>query len=407
MSTSLLYHAWGTHGYNYLSTRYKKKHIVFVVEPKPGNIVCLECKGSNWIHKGHRWRTLQTLPIGNRKVFLEVKVPRILCYDCEAMNEIDPQFAAPLRTYTIALEKYVIELCRISTIKGVSRITGLDWHTVKSIDKRYLEKKYSNISIRGLRHLAIDEFAVRKGHNYMTSAIDLESGKILYVGDGRDRDAIIPFLKIVRRSRSTNIWAIAIDMSAAYISAVQEIFPEIPIVFDHFHVIKLMNEHLDKLRSRIFRSGEANSQNVIKGIKYLLLMGSEKLGELDKLKPGSKKRLEQALSLNRALNIAYYLKEKLRTFWTLDAEQGSLLLEEWYQEAKDSQLPEMQKMANTLKRHEHGILAYFEHPISTGPLEGINNKIKTLKRQAYGFRDREYFKLRLLSLHESHYALLG
>jgi transposase len=327
------------------------------------------------------------------------------CYDCDTLSEIDPDFADPLRTYTKALENYVVAVCRLTTIKDTARITGLSWHIVKDIDKRYLTKKYSKIPIKGVRHLAIDEFAVRKGHRYMTTIVDLDTERILYVGKGKDSNAIIPFLKRLKRSRTCSVEVIAMDMSPAYISAVQEILPHIPIVFDHFHVIKLMNEHLDDLRRRIFHTADDSEKKLLKGVRYLILMGAKRLSQQE---PENRDRLAKALAINTPLTTGYYLKEKLTALWSLDTQEEAIqFLQEWYQEAESSKLPELQKMAHTLQNHEQGILAYFLYRISTGPLEGINNKIKTLKREAYGFKDAEYFKLKLLGLHETQYALLG
>jgi transposase len=407
MSTSLLYHAWSIRGYNYVTTRYEKGTVIFEIEPNSDNLMCTNCQSSNWIYKGYRVRTLQTLPIGPRKVFLEVKIPRILCHDCQTLKEIDPPFAEPLRTYTKALENYAIELCRITTIKGASHITGLSWHIVKDIDKRYLKKKYKKIPLKGVRYLAIDEFAIAKGHKYMTGVIDLQKGRILHVGDGKDGNAVIPFLQHLKRIRDYGIEAVAIDMSPAYLSAVRETLLNVPIVFDHFHVIKRMNERLDELRRAIFRRADNPTQQLLKGVRFLVLMGSENLTELEKVTPGSQERLNKALAINQPLNIGYYLKEKLRILWSLKTKkEGTALLQEWCQEAQSSGITQMKKMANTLHIHEEQILSYFDHPISTGPLEGINNKIKTLKRQSYGFRDMEYFKLRLFDLHETQYVLM-
>ncbi len=326
MSTSLLYHAWGTHGYNYLATRYEKGAIIFEIEPNPSNLICTNCQSSNWIHKGHRWRRLQTLPIGSRKVFLDVKIPRMFCHDCQNLSEFHPPFAEALRTYTKALENYTTELCRITTIKGVSRITGLSWDIVKDIDKRYLQKKYRKISLKGIKYLAIDEFAIAKGHRYMSTVIDLQRGRILHVGDGRDGNAVIPFLQRIKHLRHGELEAIAIDMSPAFLSAIKGTFPSVVIVFDHFHVIKRMNEHLDNLRRAIFRQADDAKQQLLKGVRFLILMGSENLAELENVTPGTQERLQRALAINQPLNTGYYLKEKLRTLWNLKTKHEGLLI---------------------------------------------------------------------------------
>lgn len=242
----------------------------------------------------------------------------------------------------------------------------------------------------------------------MTLVADLETGRVLYVAEGKGADALLPFLKRLKRSR-TRVKAIAMDMSAAYARAVRSALPKTPIVYDRFHVVKLMNEHLDELRRAHARDSEAANRKAIKGARYLVLMGQETLDRYEEKKPGSKERLREALALNEPLSKGYYLKEKLRLLWELpDRKSGDALLREWCAEADASGVRELQRMARTLTRHRRGILAYFTHGrITSGPLEGINNKIKTLKRSAYGYRDQEFFKLKILALHEARYRLVG
>lgn len=191
-------------------------------------------------------------------------------------------------------------------------------------------------------------------------------------------------------------------------------------VFDHFHVVKLVNEALDKVRKRIVnqersrekreaeeraKTGAAAVDNVsrssvVKGTKYILLRNREDLSEQKDVD-----RLNAALQLNRDLSVAYYLKEDARLVWTCESKRSAALqLDSWIAAARAADIPELTKLANTIESHRDGILAYFDKPISTGPVEGINNKIKTLKRMAYGFRDDQYFNLRLLALHGFKYS---
>jgi transposase len=145
-------------------------------------------------------------------------------------------------------------------------------------------------------------------------------------------------------------------------------------------------------------------KNVLKGTKWLLLSGQENLD--DEQDEGTK--LKEALKLNEPLAVAYYMKEDLRRLWDwTDKKAAECYLKSWIAMARASKIPMLGKFANTLSIHSTGILAYFDHRISTGPLEGTNNKIKTMKRQAYGYRDMEFFKLKILGLHETRYALVG
>ena len=272
------------------------------------------------------------------------------------------------------------------------------------MQKRYLKKRYKNITFKDLKLIAVDEINIGKGR-YLTVLLNLKTGAIIFVGEGKGSDALEPFWKKIKRKKSVKIKAVAIDMSRAYIKAVSENLPDAKIVFDHFHVIKLFNEKLSDSRRMLFNTThEIMKKTVLKGSRWLLLTAREKLIK----KQDHNARLEKALLLNKPLATAYYMKEDLRQLWGWeDKHTASWHLDSWIEMAKVSGISMLEKFAKTLTRHRDGILAYFDYPITTGPLEGINNKIKTMKRQAYGFRDMEFFKLKIMVLHETKYALVG
>ena len=195
------------------------------------------------------------------------------------------------------------------------------------------------------------------------------------------------------------------DMSAAYISAVRDYLPRAQIVFDHFHVIKLMNEKLSDLRREMYREAvDKLHKDVLKGTRWLLLKNPENLDP----QRDEPQRLQEALRLNQPLATAYYLKEDLGQFWEQPHKTAARnFLTSWYLRAMNSGIRVMQQIAKTLMFHAFGLLAWYDYPISTGPLEGTNNKIKTMQRQAYGFRDQEFFKLKIYAIHETKYALVG
>lgn len=168
-------------------------------------------------------------------------------------------------------------------------------------------------------------------------------------------------------------------------------------VFDHFHIVKLMNEHLDDIRRKVYAmEKDVNKRKVLKGTRYLLLGNGEDI--FDKQ---HKTRLDNALAMNEPLSKAYYLKEQLREIWRQTSkEQAESVLNDWVRQARESKIPQLEKMAATLLAYRTGILAWYDCHISTGKVEGINNKIKVRKRNAYGFRDERYFTLRLYALHD-------
>jgi transposase len=255
-----------------------------------------------------------------------------------------------------------------------------------------------------VRRIAIDEICIGRGHRYLTVVLDLDSGAVIHVGPGKGAEALKPFWKRLKASRA-KIEAVALDMSPAYIAAVLKNLPGVPLVFDRFHIMKLFNEKLSNLRRQLYREATDGLQkDVLKGIRWLLLKNSENLDD----SKNERQRLDDALNLNRSLATAYYLKERLRWFWQQRTKQAAAVwLHEWCALARASGIRVLQTFANTLQGHRSGLLNWWDHPISTGPLEGTNNKIKTMQRQAYGYRDREFFELKIFAIHQTRYELVG
>jgi transposase len=403
MSTSLLYHAFGTRGYRYVRTAYAEGQVVFTLRQEPKTCRCSACGSGDVVSRGCVERRFRSLPIGRRATALVLPVPRVECRACGVVRQVDVAFAGPRRSYTRAFERYVLELSRRMTIRDVATHLGVGWDLVKDIQKRDLARRYARPKLKHLRHIAIDEIAVAKGHRYMTVVMDLDSGAVVFVGDGKGADALKPFWKRLRPS-GAKVEAVAMDMSAAYRQAVSAHLKGAAIVFDHFHVIKLFNDKLTGLRRSLYHRAEADQKKVLKGARWLLLKSPENL-DADK---DEKARLEEALALNQPLATAYYLKDDLRRFWEQPGKRfATAFLNDWLKRAEASGVKMLQQMAKTLAAHRSGLLAYYDAMITSGPMEGTNNKIKTLKRMAYGFRDPEFFKLKILAIHETRYALVG
>jgi transposase len=290
------------------------------------------------------------------------------------------------------------------TIQDAAQHLGVSWDVIKDIEKRNLKKRFSRPKLRKLKRIAIDEISIGRGPHYLTIVLDLITGAVVFVGDGKGADALVPFWTRLKRARA-KIKAVAIDMSPAYISAVTENLKEATIVFDHFHVIKLFNEKLSDFRRTLYHQALTEKEkHVIKGTRWLLLKNPENLEETR----NEHERLQEALALNQPLATAYYLKEDLRQLWSYPNKRAAkAFLKDWVARARASGIKMLTKFANTLMAHASGILAYYNFRISTGPLEGTNNKIKVMKRQAYGFRDMEFFKLKIMAIHHSKYALVG
>src|SRR5262249_25389336 len=330
--------------------------------------------------------------------------PRVEWPACQVARQVAVAFAEAEKRYTHAFERYALELSAHMTIQDVARHLNVSWDTIKEIQKQHLQRHFSKPTLRKLQQIAIDEIAVGKGHRYLSVVLDLVSGAVVFVGEGKGADALEPFWKRLRPSRA-KIKAVATDMSVAYILAVREHLPRAVHVFDHFHVIKLFNDKLSDFRRELYREAtERMHKDVLKGTRWLLLKNPENLDPTR----NERERLEEALRLNQPLATVYYLKEDLRQIWEQDDKAtAARVLQDWICRAEASGIKVLQKFAGTLAMYRTGSLAYYDYPISTGPLEGTNNKIKTMQRQAYGFRDREFFKLKIYALHRTKYALVG
>ena len=404
MSASVLYQLLGVYGYRVTKVQRDEGRALLHIEPQPHRVRCPECQGKNVIRRGEEVRWFRNLPIGQDCTWLIAKIPRVECRDCQLVRQIKIGFAEPRRGYTRSFERYVLELSRYMTIKDVAVHLAVSWDIVKDIQKRHLVKRYSKPKLKKVKQIAIDEICIGKGYRYLTIVLDLKSGAILFVGEGIKAATLAPFWKRLKASQA-KIQAVAIDMSPAYEAAVTQHLPQAKIVFDRFHVVKLLNEKLTQLRRELHREAtDMLKKEVLKGTRWLLLKRPENLDP----KRNERQRLEEALKLNESLAIAYYLKEDLRQVWEQPHKTAAKnYLTSWYLQAMESGVRVLQAFARTLLAHQHGILAWYDYPISTGPLEGTNNKIKTLNRQHYGLRDQHFFTLKLHQLHETKYALVG
>jgi transposase len=404
MSTSLLYHAFGIRGYDYVSTAYAEGRVVFTLQQRRHTYRCSACGARDVRPHGHEERTFRAVPIGGRPVRIVLPMPRVECPHCGVTRQVPLNFADPRRSYTRAFERYALELSRLMTIQDVARHLQVSWDVIKDIQKRDVQHRYRTPRLGKLKQIAIDEIALGKGHRYLTVVLNLETGAVVFVGDGKGADALDPFWQRLKASRA-KVEAVATDMSIAYIQAVREHLGSAVHVFDHFHVIKLFNDKLSDFRRELYREAtERMHKEVLKGTRWLLLKNPENLDPKRK----ERERLAEALRMNQPLATVYYLKEDLRQIWQQpDKETARRVLEDWIRRAEASAIKVLQKFAATLAMYRTGILAYYDYRISTGPLEGTNNKIKTMQRQAYGFRDQEFFKLKIYALHQAKYALVG
>ena len=411
MSSKLLDDALGVRHYRVTQTVRKDKIIAVYLEQDPQHDCCSACRSDHVIRRGLVPRTDRTVPIGGKPVELRISVLRLGCRDCQLVREADITITKSHRRFTLPFEQEAIPLLSHMTIPAVAEHLQVGWDALKDLFKRHLQTRFGKPKLKHLKHIAIDEISIGHGHRYLTVVLDLIGGAVVFIGKGQDADALKPFWNRLKKAHA-KIQAVSTDMSPAYLLAVFEYLPKAIPVFAHFHVVRLFNDRLSGFRRELQREIEGPlGKKVLKGTRGLILQNPENLRE-EKGKDlyqnsTERERLDEALRLNQPLATAYYMKEEFRQFWKQESlAVATLFLDDWCRRAEASKVSVLMKMASTFVMHRKGLLHDHRCRISTGPLEGLNNKIKTLQRQAYGYRDREFFELRIDAIHLAKYALV-
>ena len=404
MSTSLLYHAFGIRGpFQYVNTTYSSGEVTFKIEHKK-HIKCPHCKSRDIIKRGTKERIFRLPPIGLKACYVRISNQRVECKSCSKIAFIPLKFAPKNCRYTHSFKRFVLSLTPVMTIKAIANYLKTSWDLVKDIQKIYLKRHYHRPSLKAVTRIAIDEIYCGRKSGFMTVVVDLDSRSVIYTQKGKSGASLTAFWQRQKRTK-TKIEAIATDMGMAYVSSVKQHYPDAVLVIDHFHVIKRYQERLTELRRDLQSSTEAGEKGILKGTRWLLLKSPEKL-DTDK---GEDVKLKEALALNEPLSIAYYLKEKLQYIWKQGSKkEASSWLDDWVDQAKGSGINMLKSFAKTVVKFKDEILAYYDlNKMSSGPIEGINNRIKALSRQAYGYRDWEFYELKIKASHETKYAFSG
>lgn len=401
MSTSLLYHAYNIKGVDYRATKHIGNRIIFKAEMNSSIKSCSLCNSKQVIFKGKKTRFLHLPPIGRKRGGLELIMHRLCCKKCGFLFWPRLQFMNGNKRYTRAFALTVLDLLQFATIKSVAAYLNVGWDLVKQIHKQKLNQLYRQQDLRDLVYLGIDEFSLRKGHSYMTIFVNLQTGRIIHAVEGRSSEVVSPFLRKISK-KAKNIKAVAVDMSRSYIKTINENLSHVDIVFDRYHISALVNCAIDTLRKDLQLQLDKEGKRYLKGSRFLFLRNYSNLKEQDKAK------LQLLLDTNEPLFFMYNMKELLRYFWLFKNQKlAREFLYSWCFDALNSGIKPFIRLGLTLNKYKNQILNYFKHRITNAVVEGTNNKIKTLKRQAYGYRDMEYFKLRLYHLHRSRYSFAG
>jgi transposase len=304
-------------------------------------------------------------------------------------------FLAENPFYTKRFAYYVGRRCRQATVQDVAKELKLDWHAVKELDKQYMRAQLARAGTPGPKAIGIDEISIRKGHTYRIVVSDLIRGRPIWFG-GKDRSeaSMAEFYAWLGEKKTRGIRLAVMDMWRPFRNATNAHAPQAAILFDKFHVMRHLGEALDQVRKSEYARLTGQDRRFIKGQKYTLLSRRENL-TLE-----GRRALKTLLSANKRLNTAYLLKESFGQLWSYEREGWARrFFENWRAALKWQRLQPYEKFAAMIDRHWDGIAAYCqpENKVSLGFVEGLNNKIRVIQRRAYGLRDEEYLRLKILT----------
>ena len=308
-----------------------------------------------------------------------------------------PSWIANNPFYTKRFAFFVGRRCRASTLQDVAKELHLDWKTVKELDKQYMCEQLRRIGTPGPKVIGIDEVSIKKGHTYRIVVSDLLRRRPIWFG-GKDRseESMDEFYQWLGPKKSKKLRLAVMDMWKAFRTSTLKLdhAPNAAILFDKFHVLRHLGEALDKIRKSEYARLTGKERAYIKGQKYTLLSNRANL-TLD-----GRRTLKKLLSANKRLNTAYLLRESFSQLWDYEKEGWARkFFENWKESLKWQRLQPYEEFAKMIDRHWDGIAAYCktENKVALGFVEGFNNKSRVLQRRAYGFRDEEYFRLKILT----------
>ena len=319
---------------------------------------------------------------------------RIECRTCGSVKRERLDFLADNPRYTKRFAFYVGRRCRQGSIRDVAKELRLDWDTVKTLEKQYMQVQLARAGLPGPKAIGIDEISIRKGHTYRIVVSDLiRKRPIWFGGEDRSEASMAQFYAWLGPRKSSQIKLAVMDMWKPFRNVARQKAPQAAILFDKFHIMRHLGEALDKVRKAEYARLGGKDRRFIKGQKYTLLSRHENLS-LE-----GKRSLKLLLAANKRLNTAYVLKEAFGQLWHYEREGWARrFFENWRSSLKWQRLKPFEKFAAMIDRHWDGIAAYCkpENKVSLGFVEGLNNKIRVIQRRAYGLRDQEYLRLKVL-----------
>jgi transposase len=361
---------------------------VWAEHPEGTRFPCPECGAELPVYDHAPERSWRHLDSCQFMTYLHARPPRVECPK-DGVRQTRLPWAEPKARFTALFERLAIDMLRETDVLGATRILRISWDEAHHIMERAVARGQAAKGELGLRRMGVDEKAVAKGHDYFTLVTNLDTGTVEYVGEQRKTESLNAFFVKLTPEQRASIDAVAMDMWEPYQISVHTHVPKADekIVFDRFHIMQHVGRAVDAVRKQEHRSLRAAGDDTLAGTKYLWLYSHENLPEKHH------ERFEELRRRDLKTGRAWAIKENLRTLWSKTSrEDGEEFWKRWYFWATHSRLAPIIKAAQTVKRHIANVLTFFEHRISNAVSEGLNSKIQTIKKQAYGFRSKENFK---------------
>lgn len=324
-----------------------------------------------------------------------MEVRRVRCQECQSVTQERFDFLANNPFYTKRFAMYVGRRCRTSTISDIAKELHLDWKTVKDLEKQYMQEQLRRAGKPKPKIIGIDEISISKGHNYRIIVSDLERGRpIWFGGEDRSEESMTQFYDWLGPNKNKRIRLVVMDMWKAFENSATRNIPHAAILYDKFHIIRHLGEAIDKVRKTEYARLSGKGRDFVKGQKYNLL------SHRSNLTLTGKQALDTLLAANKRLNTAYILKESFGQLWNYRSETWARkFFENWKSSLRWQRLKPYQDFVKLIERHWDGIAAFCkpENKVSLGFVEGLNNKIRVIQRRAFGLRDEEYLRLKILT----------
>jgi transposase len=367
-------------------------HVCLIPDPACP-LTCSHCDAQAATIHESCCRLVRDLPMAGMAVFLHVHISRLRCANCcrcctQRISWLDRHARVTRR-----LAEFAARWSDKLPISHVCELTGLHWTTVRQVHRQDLQRRLAALPPPQPTRLVMDEFALFKGHRYATVVLDADTRRVLWVCEGRSREAIRPFFLWLGPERCGQVRAVAMDMNTAFDLEVKRHCRKAKVVYDLFHVIaKYGREVIDRVRvdeANRLRHDKAGRQYV-KRARWLLLRSPVNV-------PAEQApKLAELLAANQALMTVYVMRASLKELWQpTDPRRWRTAWRAWHAMAISSAIEPLVRFAKRLKLYWRGILARMRWPMHTGQLEGINNRIKVMKRMAYGYRDSDFFFMKI------------